>query len=128
MAAQTQKVTRAIGGITPLGVFTITPGTPQNILKNTGLVSTRYAFQCRQLGFSVSSKVAGEVYVNYGNYNGVGGGAPDALATVLILQSGTSEGLPQGARTTDGMLDCTQYWLDGSAACVVAVYAMDATD
>ena len=30
-----QKITRAFGGITPLGKFTITPGTPQSILANT---------------------------------------------------------------------------------------------
>lgn len=128
MSAATQKITRAIGGITPLGVFTITPGTPQNILKNTSLVSTRYALQCRQLGISVSKTVAGEVYLNYGNYNGAGGGAPDTLATVLIVQSSSSDSLPFSSRTSDGMLDCTQYWLDGDAACVCAVYALDATD
>ncbi len=128
MAAQTQKVTRSIGGITPLGVFTITPGTPQNILANTALVSTRYRLQARQIGVSVSSKVAGEVYLNYGNYNGAGGGVEDTLATTLIIQSGASDSLPFSSRTSDGMLDCTQYYLDGSAACVCAVYAMDATD
>lgn len=128
MAAATQKITRAIGGITPLGTITITPGTPQNILKNTDLKSTRYALQCRQLGFSVSKAVAGEVYVNYGNFNGAGGGAPDTLATVLIVQSSSSDSLPFSSRTSDGLLDCTQYWLDGDAACVVAVYALDATD
>lgn len=128
MAAATQKVTKALGGITPLGVFTITPGTPQNLLKNTSLTTVRYALQCRQIGISVSSKVAGEVYVNYGNYNGAGGGVVDTYATALIVQSGQTESLPFSSRTSDSMIDATQYYLDGSAACVVAVYLLDATD
>jgi hypothetical protein len=116
-----QKVTRAIGGITPLGEFTITPGTPQNILANTGITTARYAFQCRQIGFSVSSLVAGEVYVNYGNIAGLGN------QTALIVQSSQCQSLPIGMRSTDGLIDVTQWWLDGSAACKVAVYALDGT-
>ena len=42
-----QKITRAFSGITPLGKFTITPGTPQNILANTTLSTVRYSMQCR---------------------------------------------------------------------------------
>jgi hypothetical protein len=114
-----QKVNRAIGGITPLGKFTITPGTPQNILANTALSTIRYAFQCRQLGFSVSSTVVGEVYVNYGNIAGLGN------QTALIVQSAQEAGLPLTSRTTDSMIDASEYWLDGSAACVVTVYALD---
>ena len=127
MAAQTQKVNHAAGGITPLGVFTITPGTPQSILANTSLSSVRYALQCRQIGICVDSSVAGVVFLNYGNYNGAGGGVPDTLATVLIVPSGQQQSLPVGQRTSDGMIDATQYYLDGTAACVVSVYAMDAT-
>lgn len=128
MAAATQKVNHASGGITPLGVFTITPGTPQNILANTSLKSTRYSMQCRQIGVSVSKSVAGEVYLNYGNYNGAGSGVPDTIATVLIVQSSSSDSLPFSSRTSDAMIDATQYWLDGSAACVCAVYLLDATN
>lgn len=238
MAAQTQKVNHAAGGITPLGTFTITPGTPQSILANTELSTTRYALQCRQIDISVSSIVPnlpapgtvtatpsttggslaagtyyykvtalnaqgqttgspevsattttatssvalswtavpgatsynvyrgtaaggenvyyntttasytdtgaagtsgtvpasntakvidGEVYVNYGNFNGAGGGTPDTLATALIVQSGQVASLPAGSRTTDGMLDATQFYLDGSAACTVSVSLTDAT-
>ncbi len=116
-----QAVTHSIGGITPLGVFTITPGTPQNILANTALDSKRYAFQCRQIGISLDSTPSGEIYLNYGNIAGKGG------QTALIVQSGQQQSLPIGIRTTDGLIDATQYYLDGSAACVVAVYAMDAT-
>jgi hypothetical protein len=126
MAAQTQKITHAAGGITPLGSFTITPGTPQSILANTKLASTRYALMCRQIGFSVSKSVSGEVYVNYGNYSG-GVGVPDNLATVLTVQSSSSQSLPIGERTSDGMIDATQFYLDGSAACVVSVYLLDAS-
>jgi hypothetical protein len=128
MAAATQKVNHASGGITPLGVFTITPGTPQNILKNTSLTTTRYSTQCRQIGISVSKSTAGEVYLNYGNYNGAGGGVPDTIATVLIVQSSSSDSLPFSSRTSDAMIDAGQFWLDGSAACVCAVYLLDASN
>ena len=116
-----QKVNRAFGGITPLGKFTITPGTPQNILANTELSTIRYAFQCRQLGFSVSSTVDGEVWVNYGDIAGLGD------QTALIVQSGQADGLPLTSRAAESMIDATQYWLDGSEACLVVVYALDAT-
>lgn len=116
-----QKVTRAIGGITPLGEFTITPGTPQNILANTSLTTKSYALLCRSIGFSVSSTVAGEVYVNYGNIASLGN------QTALIVQSSQAQSLPLGAVVVDGLIDATQWWLDGSAACKVAVYILDGT-
>ena len=116
-----QKVTRAIGGITPLGEFTINPGTPQNILANTSITTKSYAFQCRSIGFSVSSTVAGEVYVNYGNIAGLGN------QTALIVQSSQAVSLPIGAVAVDGLIDATQWWLDGSAACKVCVYTLDGT-
>jgi len=116
-----QKITRAFGGITPLGKFIITPGTPQNILANTSLPTVRYSMQCRQIGVSVSSTVAGEVYLNYGNIAGLGN------QTALIAQSSSTESLPFSSRTSDSMIDATMYWLDGSAACVVSVYLLDAT-
>ena len=116
-----QKITRAFGGITPLGKFIITPGTPQNILANTELSTVRYAMQCRQIGISVSSLVAGEVYLNYGSIPGLGN------QTVLIAQSSSTESLPFSSRTSDSMIDAGQYYLDGSEACVCAVYILDGT-
>jgi hypothetical protein len=117
-----QKITRAIGGITPLGEITITPGTPIQILVNTALTSTQYKMMCRQIGISVDSTVAGEVYVNYGATPGFGS------QTALVVMSSSSQSLPIGMRTTDGMIDATQWYLDGSAACKCALYLMDATD
>ena len=116
-----QKITRAFGGITPLGKFVITPGAPQNILANTSLPTVRYSMQCRQIGVSVSSTVAGEVYLNYGNIAGLGN------QTALISQSSQTASLPNGDRTSDSMIDAGQYWLDGSAACVCTVYILDGT-
>jgi hypothetical protein len=116
-----QKITRAFSGITPLGKFIITPGTPQNILANTSLPTVRYSMQCRQIGISVSSLVAGEVYLNYGDTPGLGD------QTALIAQSAQTESLPFSSRTSDSMIDAAMYWLDGSAACVVSIYLMDAT-
>lgn len=117
-----QKINRAIGGITPLGKFTITAGTPQNILVNTTLTNTRYALQARQIIVSVSSTVAGEVYLNYGPTAGFGN------QTVLVIASGTEQAIPSGCLTRDGMIDSTQYYLDGSASCVCTVSLADATD
>jgi hypothetical protein len=116
-----QKITRAFSGITPLGKFTITPGTPQNILANTELPTVRYSMQCRQIGVSVSSTVAGEVYLNYGNIAGLGN------QTALVVQSSQIGSLPNGDRTSDSMVDAAMYYLDGSAACVCTVYLLDAT-
>jgi hypothetical protein len=117
-----QAFQRAIGGITPLGVFTITPGTPQQLTANLKLSTTTYSFQARQIGFGVDSSPAGEIYVNYGNVAG-----KDSHVTALIIQSGTCQSLPLGAVTTEGEIDVSQWWIDGSAACVVAAYATDAT-
>lgn len=114
--------TRAIGGVTPLGIITITAGTPQQVTKNLKLNGDRYGFLCRQIGFSVDASPAGEVYVNYGNFAG-----KDTNATALIIQSGTFQTLPGGSSATEGQIDAAQWWLDGSASCVVAIYALDAT-
>ncbi len=117
-----QKITRSIGGITPLGKFTVTPATPQSILANTDLKTKQYTMQCRQIIVSVSSTVAGEVYLNYGNTAGFGN------QTVLVIASGTEQSVPAGALTKDGIIDASQYYLDGSAACLTAVSLADATD
>lgn len=117
-----QAFQRAIGGVTPLGVITITPGTPINVLVNLNLATMRYSFQARQLGISVDSSPAGEVYVNYGNVAG-----KDAHATAMIVQSSTNTSLPAHGVATEGELDLSQWYLDGSAACVVALYALDGT-
>lgn len=113
---------RAIGGVTPLGYFTINPGTPQQITSKLALVDSTYSVTCRQLGFSVDSSVSGELYVNYGNNSGA-----DSNATSLIVQSGTSQTLPIGAVSTEGCIDANAWYLDGSAAIKVAVYALDAS-
>ena len=118
MASKAQN--RAIGGVTPLGVFTITPGTPQRVTSLLNLSDTIYTFSCRQLGFSVDSSVGGLVYLNYGNYAGL-----DANATALIIGSGQQQTLPMGCAATEGPIDAKAWFLDGSAACVVAVYALD---
>jgi hypothetical protein len=118
-----QKINRAIGGITPLGEFTITPGTPQNILANAALSTTRYAFQCRQLGFSVTKASTSEVYVNYGNNAGLGN------QTALIVQPGQEQSLPISSRAVDSEIDATQWYVDCAAGgtATVVVYALDAT-
>jgi len=113
---------KAIGGVTPLGIITITAGTPQQITKNMTLSDKVYTLTCRQLGFSIDASPAGEVYVNYGNFAG-----KDTNATLMILQSGTVESLPAGSSATEGCIDAARIWLDGSASCVVAIYALDAS-
>lgn len=117
-----QQFQRAIGGLTPLGIITITPGTPINLLKNLNLVTQRYSLQARQIGFSIDSSPAGEVYVNYGNVAG-----KDANVTAMILQSGTQQSFPIGSSCTEGEIDVSAWYLDGSAACVVAAYCLDAS-
>lgn len=120
MASRPQN--KAVGGITPLGLFAITPGTPQQVTSKLNLSDKVYTFSARQLSFSVDSSVSGNVYVNYGNYAG-----EDANATALIIPSGTSVSLPLYGVVTEGLIDCAAWWLDGSAACKVAVFAADAS-
>lgn len=118
---------KAIGGVTPLGVFTITPGTPQKLTSLMALSDKVYTFSCQQIGFSVESSPSGQIFVNYGNFNGAGGGVADPNATALIIQSGQQQALPIGASASGGLIDASAWWIDGSAACLVAVYALDAS-
>lgn len=121
MASRPQN--KAIGGITPLGVITVTPGTPQQIISALNLTDkVGFTFSARQIGFSVSATPAGEAYVNYGNFPN-----RDVNATVLIVQSSQAQSLPIGGVVTEGLIDVEKYWVDGSAAVVVAVYAADAS-
>lgn len=122
MASRPQS--KAIGGITPLGVITLSTTVPVQLTAALGLTDKVYTFSARQLGFSMSGASTGELYVNYGNYAGL-----DANATVLVVQHGTSQSLPIGAVATDGMIDATQYWLSGSVGGdKVAVYALDGSN
>jgi hypothetical protein len=125
MASRPQS--KAIGGVTPLGVITLAAGTPVQLTAALGLTDKVYTFSARQLGFSVSGLVAttaAEVYVNYGNYSGL-----DTNATVLIIQKGGVQSLPINTSATEGLIDATQYWLDcNTGAAKVAVYALDASN
>lgn len=129
MAAPTLQ--KMFGGVVPGGIITITPGTPipiiANILQATGDAGSgktktpAYAITCRQFAISVDSSVGGEVYVNYGNFAGKGN------QTALIVQSGQTLGLPVNSRCVEGEIDATKWYLDGSAACSVAVSFADAS-
>ena len=118
MAAPTLK--KSFGGVMPGGVITITPGTPIKVSSNLSLTNTYGNLMCRQIGFSLDASPSGEVYVNYGNFAGKGN------QTALIIQSGTTQALPVNSKTSEGQIDATQWYLDGSAACVVAISFVDA--
>ena len=113
------QITKGYGGVVPGGVITITPGTPIKITANLNLVGTQKSLMCRQIGFSLDASASGEVYVNYGNFAGKGN------QTALIIQSGTTQALPVNSRCTEGEIDAQQWWIDGSAACVVAISFVD---
>lgn len=127
-APQLQKM---FGGVVPGGVITITPGTPIKVTANMKLASGQqtlngpanvpYSVMCRQIGISVDSSAVGEVYLNYGNFAGKGNN------TALIVQSGQTEAIPVNSRCTEGEIDANQWYLDGSAACVVAISFADAS-
>jgi len=127
-APQLQKM---FGGVVPGGVITVTPGAPQKVTANLSLAtgnqgagntqSPPYSVMCRQIGISVDSSAAGEVYVNYGNAPGKGNN------TALIVQSGQTQALPVNSLCTEGEIDANQWYLDGSAACVVAISFVDAS-
>jgi hypothetical protein len=113
-------IQKGIGGVTPGGVITITPGVPIPVTVNLNLVANRGKLMCRQIGISVDNSVSGQVYLNYGNFAGEG------IQTGLIVQSSSVAALPVNSRTTEGQIDATQWYLDGSAACKVAINFVDA--
>lgn len=115
------QITKAFGGVVPGGIITVTQGTPQKVTSNLNLVGTQKSLQCRQISFSVDASPSGEVYVNYGNNAGKGN------ATALIIQSGTTQCLPVNSRCVESEIDAGAWWLDGSAACVVAISFADAS-
>lgn len=113
---------KAIGGVTPLGIITITSGIPQKVTTNLNIVDTNWAFTCRQLGFSVDSGATGQVFVNY--QSNAGGN----IMTALVLQKNQQQTLPMGTEVVDSVMDATQWYLDGShTGDKVAVYALDAS-
>lgn len=129
MAAPTLQ--KMFGGVVPGGIITITPGTPikvtANIVQptanpsNSNTKSPPFSITCRQIGFSVDTTPSGEVYVNYGPTAGKGNN------TALIVQSGTTVALPVNSRCTEGEIDANAWYVDGSAACVVAISFADAS-
>ena len=122
MASRQQN--KCLGGITPLGVITITSGTPVQVSSLLAATDKVFAFTARQLGFSVSAASTGEFYIQYGNYSGI-----DANATMLIVQHGTTGTLPTGCACTEGLIDVTQIWVDGShTGDKIAIYALDASN
>ena len=126
-----------VPGIWPLGVVTITGGTPTSILTNvgsqaqglddSGVGGLGKAFRDKrpfsslvtQIIFSAPVGNAGDVYVNYGKVAGL-----DANATVLIISKGTQQSLPAGAVLSAGQIDPSQYYLDGTTSDKVAVSAV----
>lgn len=113
---------KMFGGVVPGGVITITPGTPIPVTANLELIEQRGHLLCRQIGFSVDVGAAGEVYVNYGNFPGKG------AQTALLIQSGTTQTLPPYALVRESEIDATRWYLDGDAACEVAVSFADASN
>ena len=115
------QITKGFGGVVPGGVITVIPGTPQKVTSNLNLVGTQKSLMCRQIGISVDSSPAGEVYLNYGNFAGKGN------QTALLVQSGTTQALPVNSRCVEGEIDANAWYVDGSAACVVAISFADAS-
>lgn len=114
---------KAIGGVTPLGVITVSTTVPVQISSLLANKDIYWVLTARQLGFSMLGASTGEVYVNYGNFSGL-----DTNATALIVQHGTSQSLPIGAECCDGLLDVTKWWISGTVnGDKVAVYALDAS-
>lgn len=113
------QITKAFGGVVPGGVITVTPATPIQLTINLALVGTQKSLMCRQIGISLDSSASGEVYINYGKNAGKGNW------TALIIQSGTVQALPVNSRCVEGEIDATQWYLDGSAACVAAISFVD---
>lgn len=115
---------KAIGGVTPLGVITITANTPvQIVTPSTVKDKVGFTFTARLLGFSCPASNTGAIYVNYGNYPGL-----DANATALIVSPGATASLPINDACTEGLIDVEKWYCDGShTGDIVAVHASDAS-
>lgn len=108
---------KAFGGVIPGGAITIASGTPVAVTVNLALINTRGNLMCRQIGISVDSGAGGAVFVNYGNFPGLGD------QTALIVQAGQTQALPVNSRTVEGEIDATKWYLDcaaGSATVVIS--------
>ncbi len=127
MAGVVQK--NALGSIWPLGLFTITGGTPINILskvapQTAGSIPTGrpYAPGCTQIVFSALTANTGDIFINDGNY----AGATDP-ATVAVVAKGVTTSLPFSTTTSQSKLDPARYWVDGTTGDKVAIYCVDSS-
>jgi hypothetical protein len=99
-----------IGGVWPLGTFTITAGTPISLLSIVGQRVLGQGAFCRQFIISTAGNT-GEIYLNDGNVAG-----KDVNRTVAIIgPAEPSVGVPPDALRMSEM-DVTRYYVDGSAS------------
>ena len=127
-----------VPGIWPLGVITVTGGTPKQIIANVGSQDAgkndagvkvvmpqgrNFGSSCGQLVFSAPSANSGDVFINDGNF----AGTPETNRTVLCIPKGMTLSLPAGAELQSGVIDVTRYWVDGTTGDKIIVTAMDAS-
>ena len=122
--------TNAIGGVWPLGTFTITSGTPVSIMSIVGanLPSTApagrvFSPNCRQLLISTAGN-AGLIYLNDGNYPG-----KDVNRTVAIIGPNMPNVAFPPSHLADSVLDMSRYWVDGTnSGDTITIAAADASN
>src|ERR1700686_2859007 len=126
--------TNAIGGVWPLGIITVTSGTPVHILSNVGAQETGavpgstplpqglpggqsaswsgrgrpFSATCRQLMLSTTGNT-GLIYINDGNWPG-----KDQYRTVAIIGPNQPNVAFPPNPLVESVLDLSRYWIDGT--------------
>ncbi|HEY3620716.1 MAG TPA: hypothetical protein VGK96_28265 [Candidatus Sulfotelmatobacter sp.] len=112
MPPQSRPETNAIGGVWPLGTFTITSGTPIALTSIVGAQKATQPFSasCRQLTLSTPGNT-GLVYINDGPFAG-----RDVNRTVAVIGPNQPYvGFPNDP-LTESVLDISRYYIDGSSS------------
>ena len=138
----------AIGGVWPLGVITVTAGTPVSILSNVGAQGTGavsgsspapiglpggqsaswsgrgrpFSATCRQLMLSTTGN-AGLIYINDGNWPG-----KDTNRTVAIIGPNMPNVAFPPNPLVESVLDLSRYYIDGTnSGDTIVIAAADAS-
>lgn len=137
----------ALGGIWPLGIITVTAGTPVSILSNVGAQGTGavvgspapvglpggqsaswsgrgrpFSATCRQLMLSTTGNT-GLIYINDGNWPG-----KDTNRTVAIIGPNQPNVAFPPNPLTESVMDLSRYWIDGSSSGdTIVIAAADAS-
>jgi hypothetical protein len=111
--------TNPSGGVTPLGEFAVTAGTPVALNKNVGpqgQSKLKMAKRFQQVMISCPTANTGDVYLVWGN--NPAGTVPNAI--LAIISPGRAVPIPNGL-LVNSKINIDNLWLDATAATQTAV-------